>query len=867
MGQLISRQKKKTKAKKNTNNLNLGVVTYDEKAVATDDVSDHFRAKRDVFIASLVLQEREQSENGSDYNDHLTQRLFDHCALQGVFGDTGVFGRSAVCLRTGDTFAIFDGDTNVAIPNLETYVEALDMEVAIFIDHPVAADFSAHLLIKNVQPDGHTLQVFDNLSQLARARLNQPTAFFREEKLFVVWSQDAKRCLELARSVREGILHIVWNDEKEDFISINEIEAAEGEADIEAATPAKTLRQRLLVIPIYVLVALIVAGAFFGFLLQAIIREYRYDGSVIRFAYVAYFPIVFIMSLFFVLVLIGSVWQLIDPMDTSRRNTFAYSATPPQRITGPLPHMTILCPVYKESLSAVIEPTVASVKAAMRRYQRQGGSCNLVICDDRMQLVDEDSQNFRKEYYRKENIGWVGRPGHNHDGYIRAGRFKKASNMNAMMGVSVKVEERLENIERPGGWTPADEERVYKEILEDVLAQDGRLWGEGNIRLGELILIIDSDTRVPGDCLLDAASEFEQSAHLAILQHASGVMHVSLDYFENGMSFFTDHIYRSIRFSCAGGDMAPFVGHNAFIRWAAVQSSAEWTHEDGNPRWWSESHVSEDFEMALKLQCAGHSIRLAAYTHGEFKEGVSLTALDELARWEKYAYGCSEMVLNPVRKWIFRGPFTPLFRKFLWAKNIPVFAKFTLLSYIGTYYAFGAVWIFALANYFWTGWAANMIDQVYQDSFSILISQLVVFFALAPISGAVLTSKMRDGPFWRQLYNSIKWMPFFAIFFSGVSLRVSMSLLSHMFEYNMQWGATGKEVNETTFIREAKNILREFKWTYLFFGLQIPMMIYLGIFAPYQWKINGINSCLPLALVIGGHLILPVALNAKLLKI
>lgn len=29
---------------------------------------------------------------------------------------------------------------------------------------------------------------------------------------------------------------------------------------------------------------------------------------------------------------------------------------------------------------------------------------------------------------------------------------------------------------------------------------------------------------------------------------------------------------------------------------------------------------------------------------GEFKEGVSLTVFDELLRWEKYAYGCSELV-------------------------------------------------------------------------------------------------------------------------------------------------------------------------------------------------------------------------------
>jgi hypothetical protein len=38
---------------------------------------------------------------------------------------------------------------------------------------------------------------------------------------------------------------------------------------------------------------------------------------------------------------------------------------------------------------------------------------------------------------------------------------------------------------------------------------------------------------------------------------------------------------------------------------------------------------------------------------GEFKEGVSLTAFDELLRWEKYAYGCSELVCSLLTKAFF----------------------------------------------------------------------------------------------------------------------------------------------------------------------------------------------------------------------
>lgn len=57
---------------------------------------------------------------------------------------------------------------------------------------------------------------------------------------------------------------------------------------------------------------------------------------------------------------------------------------------------------------------------------------------------------------------------------------------------------------------------------------------------------------------------------------------------------------------------------------------------DGTRNFWTDCHVSEDFEMALRLQVAGSIVRLASYHGEEFKEGVSLTVFDEILRWQKY---------------------------------------------------------------------------------------------------------------------------------------------------------------------------------------------------------------------------------------
>ena len=41
--------------------------------------------------------------------------------------------------------------------------------------------------------------------------------------------------------------------------------------------------------------------------------------------------------------------------------------------------------------------------------------------------------------------------------------------------------------------------------------------------------------------------------------------------------------------------------------------AVRFTEKDGRELFWSEAHVSEDFDMALRLQTAGFIVRLATY--------------------------------------------------------------------------------------------------------------------------------------------------------------------------------------------------------------------------------------------------------------
>ena len=570
--------------------------------------------------------------------------------------------------------------------------------------------------------------------------------------------------------------------------------------------------------------------------------------------------------------IVGCLAQIFGPTHQMKDNTKYYSGERPRRITPEvLPHVTIQCPVYKEDLHKTITPTVHSLKQAISTYEMQGGTANIFVNEDGMQLMSPEVQQARREFYEEHNIGWVSRPKHTpkpEEGerlFIRGGKFKKASNMNYCLSVSSRVEDKLAVVDRSQVWNKEKENAEYQTALAEVIAEDeGRTMADGNIRIGDYILIVDSDTRVPRDCFLDAVSEMEQSPQVAIIQYTSGVVNVTTSFFEKGITFFTNLIYTAIAYAVAAGDVAPFVGHNAILRWSALQAVT--IEEAGEPeKFWSEETVSEDFDMALRLQTAGYIVRFAAYTGAEgFQEGVSLTVYDELARWEKYAYGCSELLFHPLRYWFVRGPFTPLFRRFM-GSCMPFPSKLTIMAYIGTYYAIGSAWILTLANYFIIGWFNGYLDHYYIDSFKIFFSIILVFTALGNVALAMLRYRSTGVSLGGALLENFKWVPLLAIFLGGVSLHVSQAILSHMFSINLEWGATSKEATDTTFFAELPKLLKKFKGTFIFVFLMVAMMVVGARFAPPLWRVDIFIAIFPLSNVIVSHFLLPIALNPSLM--
>lgn len=111
------------------------------------------------------------------------------------------------------------------------------------------------------------------------------------------------------------------------------------------------------------------------------------------------------------------------------------------------------------------------------------------------------------------------------------------------------------------------------------------------------------------------------------------------------------------------------------------------------------------------------------------------------------------------------------------------------------------------------------------------------------------------------------WIPFFTIFLGGVSLHLSQAILCHLFAIDMSWGTTAKEAEEVVFGKEVVRILNKFKGTFFICFLSIAAMVYMGKFAPYNWRITQFASIFPLAMVVGCHLLLPLALSPALMRL
>ena len=272
--------------------------------------------------------------------------------------------------------------------------------------------------------NGLRIQILPTIEDLPRARKHQFAAFIASEALLVVWDDEALHLVQRAKAIESELMELVWSAGEKDDDSdekkgpnVTDYEVDEESGEIVVGARPLHLENTVLVgLTLILICATLGAGA------RQLAIATAVDLNYSRLALLALTPVQIFFTLFFAQVIVGCLSQLFGPVRQLTVNSKFYSARPPPRLQSAiLPHVTIQCPVYKEGLASVIAPTVKSIKQAISTYELQGGSANMFINDDGLQIIPEEERRARIEFYADHSIGWVARPKHG-DNFIRKGK-------------------------------------------------------------------------------------------------------------------------------------------------------------------------------------------------------------------------------------------------------------------------------------------------------------------------------------------------------------------------------------------------------------------------------------------------------------
>uniref|UniRef100_A0A383WC27 Glycosyltransferase 2-like domain-containing protein n=1 Tax=Tetradesmus obliquus TaxID=3088 RepID=A0A383WC27_TETOB len=635
-------------------------------------------------------------------------------------------------------------------------------------------------------------------------------------------------------------------------------DGAASAAEEEAQAPPRSFVKVKLYINAVVLAALIsLTGLAYFNNMRAILRLKRWYALIT----IVLVPIGQIFSAYAINVAVSGIFALFiagtSPL-IKNTQTYSFLKTPIPR-GAKLPQIIVQMPVYKESLEEVIQLSYFNVKRAMDYYTSKGGRVKFIVCDDGFQVVEAEEALARSKFYAANNITFVARPPAN-----RRGTFKKASNLNYQLAISQLVAFLMK--QQPGLTAKAALEAVWEQWGREFVAQ-------GDLTMDDecLILLIDADTKVPEACMYDTVGEFLQCPEVAYTQHyTTPFTEQNRNYWEEYVSAFTKTIYfQGIAVSVAFGDNSPLVGHNAFLRWSALRAIAftDETCRTGEVKVWGEDSVSEDFDLYIRLATVGSLGRYVMYTGDEFQEGVSLTYMDEVIKFKKFAYGACELLFNPIKQWPTKGPFNSKFLAYMRNKNIRWYQKTSLLAYLSSYLAMAAAFYACMLE-----GVLSVVDPGWHDyfmmrGFDVMLTCTVVFIGIGTFCNAIFYQWRRLGAekqpnMFKITWDNLKWIPASVLFFNSVLFHMTEVCFIYFFGMKVSWGATAKEVQNKSWWQALKETIIAYKWEYLLYfvmlgGYSVCVWYYeIGLYR--GWSVLG--YCI-------GHILGPIVLNPTIMSL
>jgi cellulose synthase/poly-beta-1,6-N-acetylglucosamine synthase-like glycosyltransferase len=380
---------------------------------------------------------------------------------------------------------------------------------------------------------------------------------------------------------------------------------------------------------------------------------------------------------------------------------------------------------------------------------------------------------------------------------------------------------------------------IEEALIENSHNEDGsRYTMFGNdVSIGHLILVNDADARMSKPVIIKTVPEFLNDKSLGFTQHATKTLDDQRgeSYYINMLSAYTDSLYNGhFLLSSILGCHPPLVGHSIILRSDAVRQvgrirtlrkAQRWLkniglpflsvdqigsynlQDDGSTEYWSENHVSEDFELMIHLYNLGFNGRYVCYPDCEFQEGITRTFDEEAGRHRKFSLGAHELMFNPFNNWVGQGIFSPLFRTFL-KSDIPSYYKIFLTAYLFSYTSGGTyLLVFTMAC------VARILDKQEQvelfSSFSsagVLALSVVIYYVIGYSTflftmmkmkwsnNNILFPEFRDRGYLYLIYRMLRYcMLFQVLFYTVMSNFFFLGSMDHLLARPGVVSATNKD--------------------------------------------------------------------------
>lgn len=585
----------------------------------------------------------------------------------------------------------------------------------------------------------------------------------------------------------------------------------------------------------------IVFTIFFG-TMQLIHQQFNTTLAIINFIFIILLFILDVFWLYYKLqhIIIGT-YKIFMDLSILRSNSKYYSGLeiPDSFISESFPEITIQLPVYKESLENTIKPTLMSAIEQANRYKSETGSlCNIVVCDDGYNLISQEEREARKEFYKIHNIGFSARP--HPSKYKRNGRFKKAGNLNFSMNYAPIFENMFQTTENNGS-------ALLNISLQEVI-ELGAIF-EGILFYGDYIFLIDSDTRFPNfsiqenGCLKRVIKDymFDGKDTVLYIQCFTGP-YLSTKYLsEKSVFHFTCHIYNGILVATAMTSMAPLVGHNACLNHKIIHKIS---HKGDNDfrYYWDENRISEDFDCMMRGCDQGYIGRYMSCA-GIFLEGISFNYMTEYFKVSKFACGAAELTFNPVSKWFVKGGgfFSSDIIGFVTCKEIEWYNKLSIVSYILNFIAIAQAHLSMFYNLIFFEQLFNILPYRLLPV-NLMIEGIVAWGVINTFNNVIFSMRLKFDSL-AVLRQQIRELFFTSSLYGSLSVRFSIMYFSHLFNLDIQFGATQKETEQVTLLDWVNSTKYEcIIYTFYLICIGIRLFIF-----PIRTKLHTFYfGCLPL---------------------